>query len=309
MSNTIVPEVYREVMLEVIEAVREDFENYGIDDSVLDELRNTWEAKLLQSRVADFGALLQEPDYYDNQFDNDYYPNGDPAGRAAGVLPLATPAYSGAVVRENGQHPNAAPLYIPQNDGPSDEPSLTISRGDDGNMYVEVSLPERPHPAIDGKQRRRRRKPVIPQADGPHGSDDDDDDDDDDDEEDDDDDHANAAGPSTGGSTGSKRTVGAAAAAAAAAAVPGPGGKGRKMPIKGYAGDPSLDDEELNSDLDDTDEEDNDETDADATNLMLCQYEKVSRTKNKWKAQFKDGIVNINGRDYMFNKANGDSQF
>jgi transcription initiation factor TFIIA large subunit len=35
---------------------------------------------------------------------------------------------------------------------------------------------------------------------------------------------------------------------------------------------------------------------------MLCVYEKVSRVKSKWKVVLKDGIVNVNGRDYIFSR-------
>lgn len=54
---------------------------------------------------------------------------------------------------------------------------------------------------------------------------------------------------------------------------------------------------------DDDDEDDNTETD----NEVLCQYDKVSHTKNsKWRAVLKDGIMHIGGRDYLFSKATGE---
>jgi hypothetical protein len=31
----------------------------------------------------------------------------------------------------------------------------------------------------------------------------------------------------------------------------------------------------------------------------------VQRVKNKWKTVFKDGMIHINGRDYLFQKCNG----
>jgi hypothetical protein len=55
---------------------------------------------------------------------------------------------------------------------------------------------------------------------------------------------------------------------------------------------------DINSDLDDDDDDENQKTD----HLILCQYEKVSRIKNKWKCILKDGIVHINGKDYVFNR-------
>ncbi|KAF9929755.1 Cyclin-dependent kinase 2 [Mortierella alpina] len=65
------------------------------------------------------------------------------------------------------------------------------------------------------------------------------------------------------------------------------------------------DDTGLGSDLDD-DEEDMDE---ESPNIVLCQYDKVSRTKSKWKCVLKDGIMLINGVDHLFHKANGDFEW
>ena len=47
------------------------------------------------------------------------------------------------------------------------------------------------------------------------------------------------------------------------------------------------DDDPLNSE--DDDEEDSEEA-LNTENLVLCQYDKVTRTKNKWKAQLKFGV-------------------
>lgn len=52
-----------------------------------------------------------------------------------------------------------------------------------------------------------------------------------------------------------------------------------------------------NSDLFDTD------------NVIVCQYDKITRIKNRWKFHLKDGIMNINARDYLFSKANGDAEW
>lgn len=73
--------------------------------------------------------------------------------------------------------------------------------------------------------------------------------------------------------------------------------------------DKEFDEDLINSDLDDENDESDEEAEAESTNMMLCQYEKVNRTKNKWKCLLRDGIVHVNGRDYAFSKANGDFQF
>jgi len=68
------------------------------------------------------------------------------------------------------------------------------------------------------------------------------------------------------------------------------------------------DDNNINSDLDD-DDDDNDDEENETEHLILCQYEKVTRIKNKWKCSLKDGIINVNGKDYLFQKATGDLEW
>lgn len=80
--------------------------------------------------------------------------------------------------------------------------------------------------------------------------------------------------------------------------------------------DLGADSDAINSDLDDSD--DNEEDDADGNedgesemeqNIMLCLYDRVQRVRNRWKCALKDGIMNIDGKDYVFQKANGDSEW
>ncbi|GLV39347.1 Transcription factor IIA L [Carabus blaptoides fortunei] len=75
--------------------------------------------------------------------------------------------------------------------------------------------------------------------------------------------------------------------------------------------DPELDDgapeeEPLNSEDDVTDEEPTDLFDTD--NVVVCQYDKITRSRNKWKFYLKDGIMNLEGEDFVFQKANGDAE-
>jgi len=90
------------------------------------------------------------------------------------------------------------------------------------------------------------------------------------------------------------------------------------------------DEEPLNSEDDVTDEDPSVLFETD--NVVVCQYDKVSslffhpkqskywnttcfplkqitRSRNRWKFHLKDGIMNINGRDYVFQKANGDAEW
>jgi len=61
------------------------------------------------------------------------------------------------------------------------------------------------------------------------------------------------------------------------------------------------DDEELSS----SDEDEDAPDPEDEENFIICQYEKVARQKNKYKVQLKQGIMSVNGTEYMFNRADG----
>ncbi|CAJ2660919.1 transcription initiation factor IIA subunit 1-like isoform X2 [Trifolium pratense] len=58
-------------------------------------------------------------------------------------------------------------------------------------------------------------------------------------------------------------------------------------------------------DLDDLDQGD----DQNTSHLVLAQFDKVTRTKSRWKCTLKDGIMHINNKDILFNKANGEFDF
>jgi len=70
--------------------------------------------------------------------------------------------------------------------------------------------------------------------------------------------------------------------------------------------------EAINSDLDDSDTEGEDEADEVAshdTDIVFCTYDKVARVKNKWKCTLKDGMIHINGKDYLFAKCTGEFEW
>lgn len=35
----------------------------------------------------------------------------------------------------------------------------------------------------------------------------------------------------------------------------------------------------------------------------------INRSRNKWKFYLKDGIMNLGGKDYVFQKSNGDAEW
>ncbi|CAN8295138.1 unnamed protein product [Cochlearia groenlandica] len=71
------------------------------------------------------------------------------------------------------------------------------------------------------------------------------------------------------------------------------------------------DDEELLNEDDDDDELDDLESseDMNTQHLVLAQFDKVTRTKSRWKCTLKEGIMHINDKDILFNKATGEFDF
>lgn len=69
--------------------------------------------------------------------------------------------------------------------------------------------------------------------------------------------------------------------------------------------------DELNSDLDSSDSSDDAASEGDDLdeNIVLCLYEKVSRTRNRWRAVFRAGSAHINGVDYAFNRQSAEFEF
>ncbi|EEH59827.1 transcription factor IIA, alpha/beta subunit [Micromonas pusilla CCMP1545] len=43
-----------------------------------------------------------------------------------------------------------------------------------------------------------------------------------------------------------------------------------------------------------------------SSNLVLAQYDKVTRAKNKWKCTLKKGVMTLDGKDVLFGKASGE---
>ncbi|XP_032596149.1 transcription initiation factor IIA subunit 1 isoform X2 [Drosophila grimshawi] len=69
----------------------------------------------------------------------------------------------------------------------------------------------------------------------------------------------------------------------------------------------AAEEEPLNSEDDVTDEDSAEVFETD--NVIVCQYDKITRSRNKWKFYLKDGIMNMRGKDYVFQKSNGDAEW
>lgn len=81
------------------------------------------------------------------------------------------------------------------------------------------------------------------------------------------------------------------------------------------SGSPVADEDAINSDLDsDTSEDDGGDGEGGAGDslkgdVIICLYDKVQRVKNKWKCTLKDGVVTIDGKDYVFHKSTGEFEW
>ncbi|WOL08407.1 transcription initiation factor IIA subunit 1 [Canna indica] len=69
---------------------------------------------------------------------------------------------------------------------------------------------------------------------------------------------------------------------------------------------PLNEDDDDDEDLDDLDQG---EDEPNTQHLVLALFDKVTRTKSRWKCTLKDGIMHLNNRDILFNKATGEFEF
>ncbi|KAH8806952.1 transcription factor IIA alpha/beta subunit [Flagelloscypha sp. PMI_526] len=296
MSNKIVPTTYRAIIDDVITNIRHEFDEFGVSESVLGDLQQKWEEKILHARVADFeagGSAAPAPAVGPpapaaaNPFSNPptaahpqaYYT----AAAAANPYMLAQLAAQQQQHANNGVQVKAEPLennkYMLQN------PQFTLPTlpgptlpGQNGT--VRPTLPNGllsfPMPHSASASAVGQPKPPagrIPQVDGPSDSD---------------------------------------------SSPPPPRTNHPSLPQASSSSKPKVarddaDPEAINSDLDDSDEEDDADKDNDThdpqVDIVYCTYDKVARVKNKWKTTFKDGVVHVNGRDYLFAKCNGEFEW
>lgn len=68
--------------------------------------------------------------------------------------------------------------------------------------------------------------------------------------------------------------------------------------------------DELNEEDDLADVDDHEEINEDSIkDVVLGQFEKVQRSKAKWKINLKNCVATINGRDYLLKKVTGEMNF
>ncbi|KAJ3749600.1 transcription factor IIA alpha/beta subunit [Lentinula detonsa] len=320
MSNKIVPTTYRFVIDDVIASIKPEFEEYGVSEDVLAELQHKWENKVIASHVADFEVVVNVPQ--------------------AQAPPHSYQTHAMHMLPNHAAYVAAPHSYVGT---PNTHPGVKAEPIDTRYMLqsapqMAYNLPHLPGPAVNGA-----RQPALPQYGGqtsilsfPPGppsvqamS-------------------ANGAGvplgrpyvPPTNASSAPHAP--ASAPAGTSSSNSGGGGSAGRIPqLDGPSEDesdedsqtpppyaprpthPSLpqpqastsasaDPEAINSDLDDSDTGDEEEADDGAvgeTDIVFCTYDKVARVKNKWKCILKDGMIHVNGKDYLFSKCTGYVRF
>jgi transcription initiation factor TFIIA large subunit len=263
MSNFETSKLYETIIEDVINDSRQDFEDSGIDELTLQDLRRIWCEKLTQSQVAKFS--WDEVEFEDPSLQNhNILPSGSSQNQRMSQPLVSSHINSGlelpnmvnasdlsysAVANTNNigieiphiqetDVDSATGLMLPNINQADGTFEFTIVSGE-GGKFME---------ALKKKQKKKK----IGQADGALGDDDDEDDD-----------------------------------------------------------DIFNDSDDINSDLDDgldSDQSDDDDGDQEGQ-IMLCLYDKVQRIKSKWKSNLKEGIANIDGKDYVFQKATGESEW
>lgn len=254
MSNYEAGRLYEAVIEEVVAESRQDFEDSGIDESTLQELRRLWCEKLSQTKVCHFS--------WDDEESHDLSRHIDPnmlasLGTGNDTLQLHTnleiptmnnygSSHSGLAANGYGMGIELPAIKQEYEDTGLIIPKIEQSDGS-GSFELNINLPQE-----DVKERiGRLREKLLKQTDGTT----------DDDGLCDDDDIHNGS-------------------------------------------------DDINSDLDDDLESEKSDEDAEQEGqIMLCLYDKVQRVKNKWKCTLKEGIANIGGRDYVFQRANGESEW
>lgn len=305
MSNKIVPNVYRAVIDDVIDAIKPEFEEYGVPEDVLAELQRKWEDKVIASHVAEFESGHQPPQQQVQQQQQPHYNVQHPMHIVQGHPHYAAAPYGGAPnVKTEPVDPSRYILAAPPGYAlpPLPGPSLSGLRTGLGGQTSILSFPPGPPPvqptngtASSGTPLGRLYVPPpavptsspgqptaasatprkIPQVDGP--SDDSDD----------------SASPPPFAPRSQHPSLPQPQSQSSTSSAPN-------------------ESEAINSDLDDSDTEAEDDTEdgnVGDTDIVFCTYDKVARVKNKWKCILKDGMIHINGKDYLFQKCTGEFEW
>jgi len=289
MSNKIVPAIYRAIIDDVINSIKPEFDEYGVSEDVLAELQHKWETKMLASHVAEFDMTAAQQQHgppaphrhYPPHPMIPHYPPSHNYGAipAPGQPPVKSEPVDGRYLFNGPQGmPSYAlpPLPGPQIPGaprPGSQPVMSYSGPP---PTARTSYPPAQPASSTPSQPQQPQK--IPQVDGPSSS---------------------------GSDSPSPPPHGGYAPHSQHPSLP--------QPIQASpSSSRPIDSEAINSDLDDSDSEEEEEAQEEGPgdgDIVFCTYDKVARVKNKWKCILKDGMIHVNGKDYLFAKCTGEFEW
>ncbi|THH05967.1 hypothetical protein EW145_g4417 [Phellinidium pouzarii] len=263
--------IYRTIIDDVIANIKGEFDDYGVGENVLGDLQSRWENKVIASHVADFEppptvAQVNLPHHYPPHVPHPSLPQ---MHAAYPQYAPSQPQVKSEPIENRFPLPNNMPTYIPTLPGPSlpgppRPPSLPMSAQHHYSIQHSNGVRVAYPQASTGQQASPQR---MPQVDGPSSS---------------------------ASDSSSPPPTQSFAPRASHPSLPQPQGATAVA-----------DSEEINSDLDDSDtdgEEEDQEGALGETDIVFCTYDKVARVKNKWKCVLKDGMIHVNGKDYVFAK-------
>lgn len=268
MSNIESSKLYESVIDDVINDSRQDFENSGIDESTLQELKKLWQEKLTLAGVASFSWEKQDEEDEEEEEEEQHVqlpvnPEPQPEVQLKAEPNTTSNNNVTTTTTTTNNNNNNSTNNSPANDGApvklKTEPGLSQNVNEDNVLGIQVPRINQTDGTFEMeiytseptkllKRLQKNNKKKLVQFDGAF-----------DDDEDSDLDDSNDL------------------------------------------------DSDINSELDDDDPEDQD--DDQEGQIALCLYDKVQRIKSKWKCSLKEGIANINGKDYVFNKATGECEW
>ncbi|QLL30888.1 hypothetical protein HG536_0A07030 [Torulaspora globosa] len=263
MSNSEASRVYETIVESVVNEVREDFENAGIDEQTLQDLKRVWQLKLSETQVANFSW---DPQENATQQSVDAIVNGN------------------GLANDDGTGKNFA---VPSEYSLNNESQGLVLPGfatDDSNKIDTASTETQNGKGLEDKL-------------GTNGSGDASD------SGNVDDSLKRESEPKIQNSREIELTLSYPDSQAADLL---------KQEAKKAKRSALLDTDEVGSELDDSDDDyliSEGEDDGPDENLMLCLYDKVTRTKARWKCSLKDGVATINRKDYTFQKSQVEAEW
>lgn len=316
--------VYQSVVEDVISGVREAFLDEGMDEQVLQELKQLWESKLTQSKAVELpatqGVAASASQHSMPSQSFAPYPTG---GLKMGAHKQTIPAaHSGSVAAPT---PSQIPPMAHQNSQPLNLQGVLAAQG------ITTTLSPAAQTAVlsyqnmaASSQARIATLPIGQQVTLANGQQ-----------------VTIANGQQVTLSNGQvlqivpSQVPGQQQLLFAAKTEPKPetSSQAAVVQLDGVGDSSSDDDDDVDAADDDEDDEDDDVNDEapgeeeeplnsdddvsdadpievfDAENVVVCQFDKINRSKNKWKFHLKDGIMNLNGKDFVFQKATGDAEW